>query len=124
MNKAKLIEVIAKRSGVSAKQSEEFLATFVAVTTETLQHGEEVTITGFGAFMPKFRSSRMGVNPQNPSERIQVPAVTVPKFKAGKVLKDALKNVAQTHPPSPASPSSVGRPHATTEAPISISPEV
>jgi DNA-binding protein HU-beta len=61
------------------------------VITETLVKDDEVTLTGFGTFSAKFRSSRMGVNPQNPSERIKVPAVTVPKFKAGKALKDALK---------------------------------
>ncbi|MBT7228017.1 DNA-binding protein, partial [Candidatus Parcubacteria bacterium] len=36
--------------------------------------------------------ARMGVNPQNPKEKIQIPAVVVPKFKSGKTLKDALKN--------------------------------
>jgi nucleoid DNA-binding protein len=52
--------------------------------------------------MAKFRSSRMGVNPQNPSERIQIPAVTIPKFKAGKGLKDALKAAPATEATTPA----------------------
>jgi len=58
---------------------------------DQLQQGEDVTLAGFGSFSARERSARMGVNPQNPSERIQIPAVTVPKFKAGKNLKDSLK---------------------------------
>ncbi len=68
------------------------LDSFENITIETLQQGGEVTLTGFGTFSARVRSSRGGVNPQNPSERIQIPEVTVPKFKAGKALKDALKN--------------------------------
>lgn len=93
MNKATLSEVIAERTGMTKKQAEDFLEAFVEVTKETLMRREEVTITGFGTFIAKFRSARMGVNPQKPSERIQVPAVIIPKFKAGKGLKDALKSV-------------------------------
>ncbi len=96
MNKVRLAELIAERSGLSKKQSEDFIESFVAVITESLVQGEDVTITGFGAFMPKFRSARMGVDPQNPSKRIQIPAVTIPKFKAGKGLKDALKQIPAT----------------------------
>lgn len=93
MNKATLAEVLAERMGLSKKQTEDLLEHFTAVVTETLIKNEEVTLAGFGTFMPKFRSSRMGVNPQHPSERIKVPAVVIPKFKAGKALKDALKQV-------------------------------
>lgn len=92
MNKAQLTEEIAQQTGLSPQQAEQFLDAFVTVVTNTLKKGEEVTITGFGAFMPKFRSSRMGVDPRHPDQRIQIPAVTIPKFKAGKVLKDALKH--------------------------------
>lgn len=92
MNKAELINKIAERIGVSKKQAEDMLDSFENITIETLQQGGEVTLTGFGTFSARVRSSRGGVNPQNPSERIQIPEVTVPKFKAGKALKDALKN--------------------------------
>lgn len=92
MKKGELINRIAEKIGVSKKQAEDMLEAFTEVITETLKAGDEVTITGFGTFMPKERSARGGVNPQNPSERIQIPAVTIPKFKSGKALKDALKN--------------------------------
>lgn len=92
MNKAELINRIAEKVGVSKKQSEDMLEAFESIVTDTLKQKGEVTLTGFGTFMAKERSARGGVNPQNPKERIQIPAVTIPKFKAGKALKDALKN--------------------------------
>jgi DNA-binding protein HU-beta len=91
MNKAELINHIAEKVGVTKKQAEDMVETFVDTVTETLKNGGEVTIAGFGAFMAKTRAGRTGVNPQNPTEKIQIPSVVVPKFKAGKGLKDALK---------------------------------
>lgn len=96
MNKAELIAALAERiQGISKKQAEEFVELFVQLVTDTLKSGGEVNIAGFGAFMAKTRAPRMGVNPQSPNEKIQIPAVTVPKFKAGKGLKDALKHSHQ-----------------------------
>jgi DNA-binding protein HU-beta len=94
MNKAELVNVFAEKVGVSKKQAEELIETFTATVTTTLKAGGEVTIAGFGAFSARQRAGRMGVNPQNPSEKIQIPPVVVPKFKAGKALKDALKGRA------------------------------
>ncbi len=91
MNKAELSDKIAEKVGLSKKQVEDVLEAFEAITIETLKAGGEVTLTGFGAFSAKRREARMGVNPQNPTEKIQIPAVTIPKFKSGKALKDALK---------------------------------
>ena len=96
MNKAELIATLAERiEGISKKQAEESVELFVQLVTDTLKNGGEVNIAGFGAFMAKTRAPRMGVNPQSPTEKIPIPAVTVPKFKAGKGLKDALKNSHQ-----------------------------
>jgi len=91
MNKAELAATIADKVGVSKKEGEEMVAAFVETVTTTLVSGGEVSISGFGAFSAKLRAGRVGVNPQNPTEKIQIPPVTVPKFKAGKGLKDALK---------------------------------
>ena len=91
MNKAALIEKLAKKMGISRKEAEAMVELFTEIVTETLQNGDEVTISGFGTFLPRFRSARMGVDPQNPTQRIKIPAITIPKFKAGKTLKDALK---------------------------------
>jgi len=91
MNKAELINVIADKVGVSKREGEEMLQTFIDTVTSELKKGGEVALTGFGTFSAKNRAARTGVNPQNPSQKIQIPAVTVPKFKAGKALKDALR---------------------------------
>ena len=92
MNKAELVEVVASKIGLSKHQSEETVNLVFDTITSVLKSGGEVTITGFGTFMPKERKGRIGVNPRNPTEKIQIPAVRVPKFKAGKTLKDALRN--------------------------------
>jgi DNA-binding protein HU-beta len=92
MNKAELALKISEQLGVPKRSSEQFLETFEKLLTNTLKAGEEVTIAGFGTFSARTRSARMGVNPRNPSQKIHVPEVRVPKFKAGKGLKDALKS--------------------------------
>jgi len=91
MNKAELAQALAEKLNVSKREAEDFLNTFVEMVTSNLKKGEEVVLTGFGAFSSKLRAARTGVNPQNPSQKINIPAVKVPKFKAGKALKDALK---------------------------------
>lgn len=60
------------------------------IITKQLASGEEVAITGFGTFKVSNRAAREGVNPKT-GEKIQIAATTVPKFKAGKALKDAVK---------------------------------
>lgn len=91
MNKDQLIENIAQVAGISKKDAEGALTAFVDEVTKTLTAGDRVTITGFGTYSVSDRAPREGVNPQNPSQKIQIPAVRVPKFKAGKSLKDAVK---------------------------------
>jgi len=103
MNKAELISYLSEKVGVTKKQAEDMVEAFVEVVTDTLKTGGEVTIAGFGTFMAKTRKGRTGVNPQNTSQKIEIPSVTVPKFKAGKGLKDALKRIQLT-PPTPAAP--------------------
>ena len=72
------------------------LESLVDIIISELKEGNEVTITGFGTFLSRTRHARGGVNPQNPSERIQIPEVRVAKFKTGKTLKDALKERVET----------------------------
>lgn len=92
MNKSELILTLAEKLSVEKSLAEKMLNILVETIIEELKKGNEVTITGFGSFLAKRREARMGVNPQHPTEKIQINAVTVPKFKAGKTLKDALKN--------------------------------
>jgi len=90
MNKAELVANIAEKVDATKKQAEEMVECLTDTVTKTLKKGEEVVLTGFGTFSAKQRAARQGVNPRT-GEKIQIPAVTVPKFKAGKALKDALK---------------------------------
>lgn len=94
MNKAELVAKLAEKNGLSKKQTEDIVEGFTDTVIEELKKGGEVTIAGFGSFSARQRAGRMGVNPQNPTEKIQIPPVIVPKFKAGKGLKDALKGKA------------------------------
>ncbi len=91
MNKALLAQKIAEKISRPKKEVEDMIAALQDVIIEALQKDEEVTIAGFGTFSSRIRGARKGVNPRKPDEVIDVPAVKVPKFKAGKRLKDDLK---------------------------------
>lgn len=95
MNKAELGEAIAQKVGINKKEGDAVVEALVDIVTTTIKGGGIVNIAGFGAFSAKTRAGRVGVNPQRPTEKIQIPPVVVPKFKAGKGLKDALKKSGQ-----------------------------
>ncbi len=90
MSKGDLITAIANRAGLTKKAAGDALQAFIDTVTGELTNGEQVTITGFGTFKVSKRAARTGVNPQNPSQKIKIPASKVPTFKAGKNLKDAV----------------------------------
>lgn len=91
MNKVALIEVVMKSAGIEVKKQATAAVDAVFDTiTKTLAQGEEVAIAGFGSFRVAKRAARMGVNPKT-GERIQIAAAIKPKFRAGKVLKEAVK---------------------------------
>lgn len=90
MTKAELIETLASRAGVSKKAALDLLSAFVDIVTEKIKAGEKVTISGFGTFSISHRAARTGINPQT-KEKIEIPALDVPKFIAGKTLKEAVK---------------------------------
>lgn len=90
MNKKDVVDAVASKTGLSKKDAEAALDAVLDVVTESLRKGEQVTFTGFGAFSTSDRAAREGVNPLT-KEKIQIPATTVPKFKAGKSLKEAVK---------------------------------
>ena len=91
MNKATLIEKIAEKTGSNRKLAESMINSMVDIIIEELKKGSDVSITGFGTFETMTRYARGGVNPQKPTERIQIPEVKVAKFRTGKRLKDSLK---------------------------------
>lgn len=91
MNQATLMETIAQKTGLTKKQIEQVFDTFEATVIEQLRAKNSVNLTGFVKFSAKVRHKRMGVDPQKPTERIEIPEVVIPKFKSGKGLKDSLK---------------------------------
>jgi nucleoid DNA-binding protein len=91
MKKGDLIEEVRNVVDFeSKKQAEDAVDAVFSIITKTLAKGEEVGVTGFGTFRVSKRAARMGVNPQT-GEKLQIPATTVPKFSAGKGLKEAVK---------------------------------
>ena len=90
MNKTELIAEIAAKAELSKKDAEKALNAFVESVTEGLKKGEKVVLVGFGSFETKKRAARKGKNPQTGAV-IDIPAATVPSFKVGKGLKDAVK---------------------------------
>lgn len=91
MTKQDLVNGAAQAAGVTKKAAQEVLDAVLAHITSSLKKGDSVTITGFGTFRVSKRAARTGVNPRNPSEKIKIPAMKVPAFKAGKSLKDAVR---------------------------------
>ena len=90
MTRDQLLEHIASAAAISKKSAEDALKAFTEAVTTALSKGEDVTLTGFGSFKISNRAARQGVNPRT-GEKLQVPAMRVPKFKAGKGLKDAVR---------------------------------
>ena len=91
MTKQDLIAAVAATAGLSKKAAADALDAMISSVQDSLVKGEKVIITGFGTFQISARKARTGVNPRNPSEKIQIPAMNLPSFKAGKTLKDAVR---------------------------------
>lgn len=87
MNKTELIAAVAAKTGATRKDTEAMVNTMLDVITEELVAGGRVQLVGFGAFETKHREPRVGRNPKT-REAVEIPATTVPVFKAGKALKE------------------------------------
>ncbi|MEK7568978.1 MAG: HU family DNA-binding protein [Patescibacteria group bacterium] len=90
MNKAAIAEIIHEKMGGTKVSAEQTLDAILEGIVKTLKGGGEVSIAGLGIFSTKARAARTARNPKT-GEAIQVPATTVPKFRAAKALKDAVK---------------------------------
>ncbi len=88
MNKAELVSSMAEKSGLTKKDVELALNAFMRSVEESLIEGEKVQLVGFGTFDIRDRKARLGRNPRNPEEVIDIPASKAPVFKAGKALKE------------------------------------
>lgn len=89
MNKSELVAALAAETGLSKKQSGEFLKSYEDIVTRTLQSGDKITIVGFGTFEVTTRKARPGINPRT-KEPMKIEASKSVKFRVGKALKDAV----------------------------------
>lgn len=91
MKKQDIIEeVMASAQIETKKQADQAVSAVFDSITKALSRGEDVAITGFGTFKVARRAARMGVNPKT-GEKIQIAASVKPKFRAGKLLKEAVQ---------------------------------
>ena len=87
MNKAELVKAMSEETGLTQKDAEKALNSFVNQVSNALANKDKVQLIGFGTFESRKRAARTGRNPQTGKE-IKIAASTVPAFKAGKALKE------------------------------------
>jgi len=90
MNKADIINKVHDALGGTKVDAEKAVETMIDSIVESLKYGNEVSIAGLGIFSAKMRNARTARNPRT-GESIEVPAMRVPKFRAAKALKDAVR---------------------------------
>jgi len=90
MNKSDIVNAIHEKIGGTKVQAEEVVEMIIESIVKTLTSGGEVSIAGLGIFSTKARAARTARNPRTGAS-VQVPAMKVPKFRAAKALKDAVK---------------------------------
>ncbi len=93
MNKSELVEKILSHKELAEckkSQMELMLNETLSIIKSTVKKGQDVTLIGFGTFSKAKRKARMGRNPQT-GKALKIPAMSVPKFKAGKDFKDLVR---------------------------------
>ena len=91
MTKSELIAEISRISGLTKVDSERALDAFIQSVETALKNGDEIKLVGFGTFLTTKKEATIGRNPKT-GESMNIPARIVPKFRAGKQLKDAVDN--------------------------------
>jgi DNA-binding protein HU-beta len=91
VTKQQFVDRVASKANLSRRDAAAAVDAFLDSITDALRSGDDVAFTGFGKFSTQHRKARQGVNPRNPSQKVQIPASTVPKFSAGSQLKTAVK---------------------------------
>ena len=89
MNKAALIDQMAKETKLSKTACKSAIESFIKTIESSLKKGKSVVLTGFGTFTVMRRKERVGINPAT-GQKMKIAAKRVPKFKSGKKLKDVV----------------------------------
>jgi len=92
VTKQEFVDQVASKTNMSRREAADAVDAVLDSISDTLKSGGEINFTGFGKFSTQHRKERQGVNPRNPSEKVTIPAATVPKFSAGSTLKQAVKS--------------------------------
>jgi DNA-binding protein HU-beta len=92
VTKQEFVDQVASKTNMSRREAADAVDAVLDSIQETLTGGGEINFTGFGKFSTQHRKERQGVNPRNPTEKVTIPAATVPKFSAGSTLKQAVKS--------------------------------
>ncbi|MDK2819565.1 MAG: HU family DNA-binding protein [Mycoplasmataceae bacterium] len=88
MNKKELVAELSNITGITQKDTENVINSFVNIVIDELKKGEQISIAGFGIFKKVDKLARMGINPST-GAKIDIAAKSVPKFVAAKVFKDS-----------------------------------
>jgi DNA-binding protein HU-beta len=91
VTKQEFVDAVAQKSGLNRREAGQAVDAVLETITEALRRRDSVAFTGFGKFATSERKARMGVNPRNPSQKVHIPAATVPKFTAGSSLKQTVR---------------------------------
>ena len=90
MTKKEIVDAVSASTGIPQKDTAAVIDSLLAAITDAVSKGDAVQFTGFGTFEARKREARVGKNPAT-GEKLDIPASTVPAFKAGKSFKEALK---------------------------------
>jgi DNA-binding protein HU-beta len=91
VTKQEFVDAVAQKSGLNRREAGQAVDAVLETITDALRRRDSVAFTGFGKFATSERKARMGVNPRNPSQKVHIPAATVPKFTAGSSLKQTVR---------------------------------
>jgi len=91
VTKQEFVDRVASKGNMSRREAADAVDAVLDSITDALRQHQEVNFTGFGKFSTQHRKERQGVNPRNPTEKVTIPAATVPKFSAGSSLKQAVR---------------------------------
>ena len=116
MNRQELIAIASDKAGLSKVQTEAALTSIVETITHAMAAGDQVSLVGFGTFKVSKRAARIGHNPRT-GEKIKIAARSMPKFDAGKILKDKMNAPKKA---AKAAPAKVAAKPAAKAAPAKV----
>lgn len=89
MTKTELVSIVADKAGLTKTDADLAVKALLDAVTDCLKSGDKLSLVGFGTFSVTDRAARTGKNPRS-GEKIDIPAAKIPRFKAGKALKDSV----------------------------------